>query len=334
MAKTNAGWPKLFPKGEYDVNYVTRASGGDAIVALHGSGAGTTRLGKEEPKGVEARLVPPEAGVRLVRGLAPTAEGTFVLHVNDRRIVLCDADGAARATFEAPFLHDVTDFVGHPTRPEVAFVWDEGDTGVATTARVYRLTAADMLAGRAPTMLAERPFRPAVAYDDAGALVAVDSRTLFTFAPGSEVPEAVTLQTPSGGPVARLSASGDRLAMWASPMGGDLFVVDRQGALVRTLQGLLAERHVLVEGGRTLAMTAERAKARTGSAEWVEWPDPRTLESYVALLDVDSGTIRGLAPRPNGRTVSFVVIEGEVLAIGIFARTGKIELVPWSAVAG
>lgn len=39
MAKTNAGWPKHFPEGDYDVDHVTRASGADAIVTLPYSGA-------------------------------------------------------------------------------------------------------------------------------------------------------------------------------------------------------------------------------------------------------------------------------------------------------
>ncbi|APR82990.1 Hypothetical protein A7982_08339 [Minicystis rosea] len=333
MAKGKAGFPKAFPKGDYDVEYVVRESGSDAIVALHWMKAGMTRLSKDEPKGVEIALPEPQEHPRLTRGLAPTVEGTFVFHPNDRSIRLCDRSGAVRATCQTPFLDKVVTFLGHPTRPEVVFVWDERDAGVATTARIYRLSAGDMLEGKAPTLLAERPYRPTIAFDDAGALVAVDSGTIFTFEPGSTTPQATSIQLPNGAPVvaAKLSASGDRLVLQESPMGGELVILDRNGALIRRLPGLIAERTALIEAGRTLALTAQLAKSRTGSASYVQWPDPRMLESYVALLDVDSGQVRGLAPRSAGRTTSFVIIENELLVVASYGRSRKIELLPWSA---
>jgi hypothetical protein len=334
MASVKIGWPKAFPKGEYDLPWLVGSSGSAALVALHMTGAAMTRVSKEDAKGTAVPLVAPTATPGLVRGLASTREGTFVLHPNDKRIVLCDERGAARATFTAPYLRQVVAFVAHPTRPEVAFVWDEAEVGVATTARLYRLTAEDMLAGREPTLLDTRPFRPTIAYDSAGALVAVDSGIIHVFAEGSTTSATVSIQTKLSGPQARMTAAGDRLALQMAPTGGSLLIVDRQGNVLREYSGLIAENFQLVEGGRTLALTAQSAKARTGSADWVQWPEPRMLESYVAFLDVDSGDVRGLASRSAGITQAFVAIEGECLAVASYGRSKKIELISWAALAG
>lgn len=334
MASAKIGWPKAFPKGEYDVSYVMRASGAAAIVALHMSDGGLTRVSKEEPKGTIVPITPPVEVPRLVRGLASTPEGTFVYHLNDKRIVLCDERGAARATFTAPYLAHLAAFIAHPTKSEVAFVWDEAQEGVATTARVYRLSAEDMLAGKEPALLDTRPFRPTIAYDSAGALIAADSGTIHVFEAGSTTSTTVKIQAKLSGPHAKLTAAGDRFALQSSPMGGEILIIDREGKVLQTCSGLIAEYFALVDGGRALAMTADAAKSRTGSASWVKWPDPRMLEPYAALLDVDSGNVRALTARAAGRTTAMAVIEGECLAVASYGRSKKIELIPWSAVAG
>lgn len=336
MAPTQGGWPRNFPKAEYSIPDLVTSADGTAIQALHYKEDAFTRLSKATPKGEVVPLVPPLEWRSRVAGFARTTEGTFVSQPGDARIVLGDDTGALRAELAGPEWGHVVCLIGHPKRSEVAFIRDESGGNVPTTARVYRLTADDLLAGRGPTLLAERPFRPAIAFDPAGNLVVVDSGCIRTFEDGSEQCTEVAIEGRYGGPAepVRLSISGSRMAMVENPIGGNLLVVDRKGQVVRLFEGLLSERAQLVEQGHTLVMTAEAAKARTGSAEDVEWLDPRMSGNYVALVDVDSGKLRGLAPRSGGTTQALAVVEGEVLAVASWGRSKKIELIPWSAMAG
>ncbi len=214
------------------------------------------------------------------------------------------------------------------------------------------MTAEDALEGRPPTLLATRPFRPTIRYDSAGALLALDSGVLRVFGPKATeltAPETIQLSLPQGlsgptslnGAQARLTAAGDRIAFLMSPLGGNLLVFNRMGEAVEGFRGpkgcwsgLLAQAFQLVEGGRSLLLAADAAASRTGSAAWVEWPDARLLEAYVALLDVDTSSVRGLVAGSKGMVHSMVAIEGECVAVSTYGRSKKIDITPWAALAG
>jgi hypothetical protein len=223
-------------------------------------------------------------------------------------------------------------FLANPQGRELTLVIDEAaGPGVPTTARLLRLSFDGAFHAEE---MATRPYRPAVAYGADGTLVAVDSREARFFAPGAAAPEVVSLG--EKGPVdpMRLSVSGNRLAMWRTSTGGELVVYERSGAQIAAIQGLIAELAVLAEAGKTLVLTAQAAKARTGSADYVPWPAPGMLETYVGLLDVETVTVKGqLLPRAAGNTHALVALEGELVAVGSYGRSRKIELFPWNDLA-
>jgi len=328
--KSNAkfGYPKAFPKGDYQVDTLSPLVGGRGLAVATFANDGATVVVPAEPKGRTSKLPAAEAVPRLLRGFAATPEGAFVLHPNDHRVTFSGPDGAPLARYESPALKHTVAFLSHPGGRELTLVLDEAGPGVPTSARLLRLSFDG--AFRAEE-LATRPFRPAVAYGADGTLVAVDSREARFFAPGAAAPEVVSLG--EKGPIdpMRLSVAGDRLAMWRTSTGGELLVYDRSGAQVAAIQGLIAERAVLVEEGKTLALTAEAAKARTGSSSHVPWPTPGMLDAYVGLLDVDTVTVKGkLLPRAAGNTQALVVLEGDVVAVGSYGRSRKVELFAWS----
>jgi hypothetical protein len=128
---------------------------------------------------------------------------------------------------------------------------------------------------------------------------------------------------------AHLRIAGDRGVARDALHGGDYFVFDRAGNVLRTFTGLLCERLALLPGGRTLVLTASRAKDRTGSADHVAWPDPRTREAYVGAFDTDSGDLAHLVERSPGSTRAFAMIDETSAAIASDVRGGgaRIEIV-------
>lgn len=327
-ANAKIGYPKAFPKGDYQVDTLSPLVSGRGLAVATFANDGATVVVPAEPKGRTLALPAAEAIPRLLRGFAATPEGAFVLHPNDHRVVFAGPDGAPIARYEAPELKHTVAFLAHPAGRELTLVLDEAGAGLPTAARIVRLSFDGAFHAEE---LATRPYRPAVAYGADGTLVAVDSREARFFSPGAAAPEVVSLG--EKGPIdpMRLSVSGDRLAMWHTNTGGALLVYDRSGAQVAEIQGLIAERAVLAEGGKTLVLTAEAAKSRTGSASYVPWPTPGMLESYVGLLDVETVTLKGkLLPRAAGNTHALVVIEGEVVAVGSYGRSRKVELFAWN----
>lgn len=295
------------------------------------------RFTQAEPQGVQVPIVDlPFSTPAIVTAFCALPDGNVVLvFPNDELLALVDQAGTVRGRVRDPHLRHVQSMLPSPAGDELVLVTDEAHAGLTTKARIVTISVDDLTAGREPKLLAERSRRPALGFDADGQLCWVDSRELVVRS-GERL--TMTPIDPRFGEIAidlsnpvHFSISGDRCVARQSPQGGDYVVFDRGGRVIRMFSGLHAERLTLTAGGRTLVLTANRAKDRTGSADWVTWPDQRMLEPYVASFDTDSGALQGLVPRSAGLTHALRVIEGELVLVASYGRTRKIEILPWSA---
>jgi hypothetical protein len=274
---------------------------------------------------------------------AASADG-LVAAVDSRgeQLLLVDRDAKVVAVVHHPDLAHAQSVLVARSGDEVVIVTDASTGAGRVPARVYAAPAASLRDGGALALLAELPYRPSVAYDDTGRLCWVESGQLtvregdglrttpiHTAIDRAALPGATSSTVCSLVSPAHLRVAGDRCVARDSLHGGDFFVFDRAGNVLRTFTGLLCERLALLPGGRTLVLTAARAKDRTGSADYVVWPDPRTREAYVAAFDTDSGDLRSLVERSAGYTRAFAMIDEASAAVAGDVRGGgsRIEIV-------
>lgn len=125
---------------------------------------------------------------------------------------------------------------------------------------------------------------------------------------------------------ADLHVCGNRCFARDNVHGGSYFVFDRAGTMLRTISNLCLERVALRDGGRTMILTASPVGSRTGSADWVPWPDPRMREAYVGVFDTDTGVVLNLVERSKGATRGFADAPGTVAVASDIRGGTRIEL--------
>ncbi|MBL8921118.1 MAG: hypothetical protein JNJ54_19805 [Myxococcaceae bacterium] len=236
------------------------------------------------------------------------------------RLVVVNPEGKILTELYDPRLADVMSLRLSPSGDEVVVVIDTSTGGTRVPSQILHARVAALASGLA--QLAECTYRPAIAFDDAGRLCWLQDNTLSTRDHGQIT--AVKLATdidratlPGVNSTTTcgflfpgvLQVQGERCVAIESFTGGSYFVFNRAGTMLRTFHGLLVERLALLDHGRKLLCTAAPAKDRTGSADWVPWPDPRMREAYLGVFDTDTGAILSLTERGKGCTRGFAAMD-------------------------
>lgn len=304
--------------------------------ALHHARRGDKALDEVLLEGLPADTVAPTPCAASADGLVAAVD------TRGAQLLLIGRDAKVAAIVHHPDLAHAQSVLVAPRGDEIVIVTDASTGAARVPARVYAAPVASLREGGALTRLAELPYRPSVAYDDTGRLCWIESGRLtvrerddLRTTPIHTAIDRATLRGATSTTVcsllspAHLRVAGDRCVARDSLHGGEYFVFNRAGDVLRTFTGLLCERLALLPGGRTLVLTAARAKDRTGSADYVQWPDPRTREAYVGAFDTDSGDIRHLVERSPGYTRAFAMIDETSAAIASDVRGGgaRIEIV-------
>lgn len=253
--------------------------------------------------------------------VAGTRSGVLALAFgasDETRLVLVDRDAKILGEFHDPRLAHAMSLKISPSGDEIVLVTDTSTSAERVPSQILHVRADAFSGGLQP--LAECPYRPAIAFDDAGRLCWLqndelrtrDGETvkLSTAIDRATLPGATSSTTCGFLSPADLHVQGERCVARESLQGGSYFVFDRAGTMLRTFSGLHVERLALLDGGRKLISTAAPAKDRTGSADWVPWPDPRMREAYLGVFDTDTGAILSLVERGKGWTRAFAAIDG------------------------
>lgn len=252
------------------------------------------------------------------------------------RLVLVDRDAKILGQLHDPRLASAMNVAISPSGDEIVVVTDTSTGSERVPAQIHRISARSLAEGGGLELLAECPFRPAIAFDDDGRLCWLQSKELATWVDGrvevvklateidrAALPGATSSTTCGFQSPADLHVSGERCVAREDLLGGSYFVFDRGGAMIRTFSGLCLDRLALIDGGRKLTSTAAPAKDRTGSADWVPWADPRMREAYVGWFDTDSGDILGLVERGKGSTRGFAANDEVVIVASDLRSEGK-----------
>ncbi|MDC0668601.1 hypothetical protein [Nannocystis radixulma] len=325
---------------------------GDFVVTIDGKPTKTVVVQHRSGESIEVAIPGTLGGLAMLpdQRIVASVQATWIPNSTQKDyaaagLVIAETSGRIVGRVADPSLAGAGVVVVDSTGSRLALVIAQRDVGQPNygSSRVVWTTVDDVLAGRPIThSLTFESVVPAIAFAADGTLLVVANSKLTTVQPDGTVgegalPSAGAFHSPGGsGPPfdpQRLTASGARVAAVGHL---DQVVVFEAGEPLLEIAGNISSHAVLCDQGQTLITSAGAAKKRMGkdAEASIAWPDPAMVGDYVAVWDVTAKRVRRVLPRASGQLVALAVAPGHFLAVATSGNKFKIELVPWSELAG